>query len=109
MCVCVCVRVCVCVCVCVCVREFILKPRSINILAIHGFLAKLVCYHPTRRSTNIYIYIYIYIYVCVCVCMCVLLLFRFYGISSTVGYLMSNPVYTDIYVIYIILNRIFIR
>ena len=33
--------------------------------------------------------------VCVCVCLCVWFVFvGFYGISTTVGYLMSNYVYT---------------
>ena len=45
--------------------------------------------------------IYIYIYICVCVCVCVCVSFDwlvgFYGITTLVGYLMPNPVYSNIY------------
>ena len=46
--------------------------------------------------------IYIYIYVCVCVCMCVYGVdwVGFNGISTIVGYLMPNPLYTYILNIY---------
>ena len=54
-------------------------------------------------SACIYIYIYIYIYthtrVCVCACIYIYIggcLVWFYGISTIVGYLMLNFVYTYI-------------
>ena len=71
-----------------------------------------------ERWDHNYIYIYIYIYVCVCVCVrvCVCVyqnlddvyikLVWFYGISTIVGYLMLNSVYTHLLNMYMICKHI---
>ena len=73
--VCVCVRACVCVCGCVLPKVF---------LYIFNQRAK------KTKAEKLYVYERVSMFDCLFVC-----LFRFYGISTFLGYLKLNPFYTN--------------